>query len=89
MMEEAGALALSSVAPLRVHLKFEFDDHAQAVNRVQIQQVIVNLIRNAFEAMAGQDLREVTLATRALGNGNIEQKHSRPVASCWMSACRP
>jgi PAS domain S-box-containing protein len=74
MMEEAGALALSSIAPLRVHLKFEFDDHAQAVlvNRVQIQQVIVNLIRNAFEAMADQDLREVTLATRALGNGNTE-----------------
>jgi signal transduction histidine kinase len=74
MMEEAGALALSSIGPLRVHLKFEFDDHAQAVlvNRVQIQQVIVNLIRNAFEAMADQDLREVTLATRALGNGNIE-----------------
>jgi PAS domain S-box-containing protein len=74
MMEEAGALASSSIAPLTVRLKFEFDEHAQAVlvNRVQIQQVIVNLIRNAFEAMADQDLREVTLATRALGDGNIE-----------------
>jgi signal transduction histidine kinase len=74
MMEEAGALALSSIAPLTVRLKFEFDDRAQAVlvNRVQIQQVIVNLIRNAFEAMANQGLREVTLASRTLGDGNIE-----------------
>jgi signal transduction histidine kinase len=42
------------------------------VNRVQIQQVIVNLVRNAFEAMADQTSREITLATRALGGGTIE-----------------
>ena len=74
MIEEAGALALSSIAPLATRLRFEFDSSAQGVlvNRVQIQQVIVNLIRNAFEAMADQDSREVTLATRALGDGMIE-----------------
>jgi C4-dicarboxylate-specific signal transduction histidine kinase len=42
------------------------------VNRVQIQQVIVNLIRNALEAMAHQESREVTLATRALEDETIE-----------------
>jgi C4-dicarboxylate-specific signal transduction histidine kinase len=42
------------------------------VNRVQIQQVIVNLIRNAFEAMADQEPREVTLATRSLDDATIE-----------------
>jgi PAS domain S-box-containing protein len=74
MIEEASALALSSIAPLEVRLRFEFDDSARGVlvSRVQIQQVIVNLIRNAFEAMADQESREVTLATRALGNGTIE-----------------
>jgi len=74
MIEEAVALALSSVAPLAARLNFEFDDKATDVfvNRVQIQQVLVNLIRNAIEAMAGQDQREMTLATRVLDDGMIE-----------------
>src|SRR6202043_2214308 len=74
MIEEASALALSSVAPLAVRLNFEFDGNARdvLVNRVQIQQVIVNLIRNAFEAMADQEPREVTLTTRALDDETIE-----------------
>jgi C4-dicarboxylate-specific signal transduction histidine kinase len=74
MIEQAGALALSSVAPLTAHLSFDFDGKATEVlvNRVQIQQVLVNLIRNAFEAMADQDRREVTLATRVLPNTMIE-----------------
>ena len=40
------------------------------MNRVQIQQVIVNLIRNAFEAMADQEPRKVTVSTRALDDEN-------------------
>jgi PAS domain S-box-containing protein len=74
MIEEAGALALRSIAPLTVRLTFEFDGCARGVlvNRVQIQQVIVNLIRNAFEAMADQESREVTLTTRTRGDGTIE-----------------
>jgi PAS domain S-box-containing protein len=74
MIEEASALVLSSIAPLAVRLRFEFDDSARnvLVNRVQIQQVIVNLIRNAFEAMADREPREVTLATSALDDETIE-----------------
>jgi PAS domain S-box-containing protein len=74
MVEEACAFALRSIAPLIVHVRFEFDKNARSVlvNRVQIQQVLVNLIRNACEAMADQDFRQVTLATRALGDGMIE-----------------
>jgi C4-dicarboxylate-specific signal transduction histidine kinase len=74
MIEEASALALSSIAPLAVRLRLEFDHSAGGVlvNRVQIQQVIVNLIRNAAEAMADQNPREIALATRALGDGMIE-----------------
>jgi C4-dicarboxylate-specific signal transduction histidine kinase len=41
-------------------------------NRVQIQQVIINLIRNAFEAMADQEPRQVILSTRALDDDMIE-----------------
>jgi PAS domain S-box-containing protein len=74
MIEEAGALVLNSIAPSAVHVRFEFDAGARhvLVNRVQIQQVIVNLIRNAVEAMADQQLREVTVATRALKDETIE-----------------
>lgn len=74
MIEEAGALALRSIAPQTVCLTFEFHGYTRSVlvNRVQIQQVIVNLIRNAFEAMADQESRKVTLTTRSLGDGTIE-----------------
>ncbi|HEU0085255.1 MAG TPA: ATP-binding protein, partial [Bradyrhizobium sp.] len=74
MIEEAGALVLSSVAPMDVRLRFQFDDNARraSVNRVQIQQVIVNLIRNAIEAMADQVRREITLTTSALDDDTIE-----------------
>ncbi len=74
MIEEASTLVLSSTAPLAVRLRFEFDDNVRdvLVNRVQIQQVIVNLVRNAFEAMADQEPREVTLTTRALDDETVE-----------------
>jgi C4-dicarboxylate-specific signal transduction histidine kinase len=74
IIEEASVLVLSSIAPVAVRPRFEFDDSARdvLVNRVQIQQVIVNLIRNAFEAMADQEPQEVTVTTRALDSETIE-----------------
>jgi C4-dicarboxylate-specific signal transduction histidine kinase len=74
IFEEAVVLALSSAIPPAANLKFELDARATHafVNRVQIQQVLVNLIRNALEAMADQEQREITLATRVIGDGMIE-----------------
>jgi C4-dicarboxylate-specific signal transduction histidine kinase len=74
IIEEAGALALGSAAPPTANLKFELDARATHafVNRVQIQLVLINLIRNALEAMADQEEREITLATRMMGDGMIE-----------------
>jgi two-component system, LuxR family, sensor kinase FixL len=74
MIEEASALVLNSMAPLAARVRFEFDGSVRdvLVNRVQIQQVIVNLIRNAFEAMADQEPREVTLTARARDDETIE-----------------
>lgn len=74
IFEEAVALALSSAVLPAANLKFELDPRATHafVNRVQIQQVLVNLIRNALEAMADQEQREITLATRVIGDGMIE-----------------
>ncbi|MDB5581443.1 MAG: domain S-box-containing protein [Bradyrhizobium sp.] len=74
LIEEAAALVLSGIAPQEIRLGLELDDGAQTVlvNRVQIQQVIINLIRNAYEAMADQEPRQVILSTRALDDGMIE-----------------
>jgi PAS domain S-box-containing protein len=74
MIEEAGSLALSNAAPLVARLLLDFDAQAAHafVNRVQIQQVLVNLIRNASEAMVDQELREITLSTRVLDDGMVE-----------------
>jgi len=74
LIEEAGALVLSGIAPQEVRLGLELDDGARIVlvNRVQIQQVMINLIRNAIEAMVDQEPRQVTLSTRALDDDMIE-----------------
>jgi PAS domain S-box-containing protein len=74
LIEEARALVLSGIAPQEARLGLELDDGARTVlvHRVQIQQVIINLIRNAFEAMADQEPRQVTLSTRVLDDDMIE-----------------
>ncbi len=38
------------------------------VDKVQIQQILVNLIRNAVEAMSKSDKRDLTIATRQSGD---------------------
>jgi two-component system sensor kinase FixL len=65
LVEEAGALALVGVKEHGVRVNFRLEpsiDHV-IVDRVQIQQVILNLIRNAIEAMEGQPRRELVIST--------------------------
>ncbi len=54
LIEEAGALGLAGAREQNVQLRFSLDPTADLVlaDRVQIQQVLVNLFRNALEAMA-------------------------------------
>ncbi len=42
------------------------------VDRTQIQQVLLNLIRNAAEAMAGLPVREITVAALRTPGGSVE-----------------
>ena len=53
LIEEAGALALVGAKEHGVRVRFVFDPKVERVlvDRVQIQQVLLNLIRNAIEAM--------------------------------------
>ncbi len=42
------------------------------VDRVQIQQVLVNLLRNAVEAMSQAPQRELAISTSVNGDGNVQ-----------------
>jgi two-component system sensor kinase FixL len=43
-----------------------------SINRVQIQQVILNLLRNALEAMSECQRRELSIETRMSGEAQVE-----------------
>ena len=74
VVEEAATLAMVGTRQQNVRLSLQFDPDAGTamINRIQIQQVVVNLVRNAVEAMAGSERRELAVSTRALGDGAIE-----------------
>jgi two-component system sensor kinase FixL len=65
LIEEASALALVGVKETRVRVTFAFDPAVQFVlaDKIQVQQVILNLIRNAIEAMQETSRRELMIAT--------------------------
>src|SRR5690349_20893312 len=66
LIEEAGALALVGAKERSVRVRFQFESDADQVlvDKVQIQQVLLNLLRNGMEAMEGGDRRELTISTR-------------------------
>ena len=70
LVEEASALAMIGAKLRSVRLTTRLDPSADRVraNRVQVQQVVFNLIRNALEAMTDPDRRELTISSRALGD---------------------
>jgi PAS domain S-box-containing protein len=74
MIEDAGALALTGTRALGVKVHYRFDPHASRVfvDRTQIQQVLINLMRNAVEAMAASDRRELEVKTCLLDDESIE-----------------
>jgi two-component system, LuxR family, sensor kinase FixL len=65
LVEEAGALALVGSREAGIHTVFDFRARAETVivDRVQIQQVLINLMRNAVEAMRHCERRELTVRT--------------------------
>ena len=74
LIEEAGALALVGAREHGVRVRFDIDPAADFVlaDKVQIQQVVLNLIRNALDAMEGCPRRELRIAAGPLGGGMVE-----------------
>jgi two-component system sensor kinase FixL len=66
LIEEASALALVGAKEHGIHVRLQLDSEIDLVlvDKVQIQQVLLNLIRNAIEAMANAERRELTVSSR-------------------------
>jgi two-component system, LuxR family, sensor kinase FixL len=67
IMTEANALALVGSREHDIEVQISLDPEAESVfvDRIQIQQVLVNLIRNAIEAMLDSPVRTLTISTSA------------------------
>jgi two-component system, LuxR family, sensor kinase FixL len=78
LIEEASALALVGAKEQGVKTVFRFDTRAGPVlvEKVQIQQVLLNLIRNAIEAMHGCAQKELVVETVLLDEGMVEVRVS-------------
>jgi PAS domain S-box-containing protein len=74
MIEDASALALTGAKALGVQVCFRFDPKVSRafVDRIQIQQVLINLMRNALEALAGSVRRDLEVKTRLLDEETVE-----------------
>jgi len=71
VVDEAVALALVDAADSRVNVRLELDPALPPVrmDRLQIQQVLINLIRNAVEAMLEVKTRSLSVVTGATATG--------------------
>ena len=83
LVEEALALALVGARQRGVRTSLELDDALPQVlvDHVQIQQVVLNLVRNAIEAMEEMEVRELVVATRTVAgseNGGSDRRRQRP-----------
>ncbi len=65
LLEEASALALVGAKDRGVRVTYVFDPALDSVlaDKVQVQQVVLNLVRNAMEAMEQSDHRDLTIGT--------------------------
>ena len=74
LIEDAAVLAFLDEHALGVRHRLDLDPAAIWVraDRVQIQQVLINLVRNGVEAMERGADKEIIISTRAIGGDMIE-----------------
>ncbi|MEJ0052165.1 MAG: PAS domain S-box protein [Methylovirgula sp.] len=73
LIEEASALALVGIKETGVRVSFLFESRSTLVlaDKIQIQQVLLNLMRNAVEAMQEVERRELTVSTYKEDNETV------------------
>ena len=74
LIKEASVLAFVDASQKRIKHRCTCDPEAQWVwaDKIQIQQVLINLIRNAIEAMEHSSSRQVDISTKRLSGGMVE-----------------
>lgn len=74
LVNEASVLGLAGSREMGIEAHFDLDPGASPVlvDKVQIQQVLINLIRNACEAMADSPIKRLTISSRAEKEGDIQ-----------------
>ena len=74
LIEEAGALAMVGAKEFGVRLSFRLDPTIGDVlaDKVQIQQVVLNLMRNSIDAMQDSARRNLEVATHPLPDDMVE-----------------
>jgi PAS domain S-box len=74
LLEQAGALAMIGAKERGVRLRFLIDPRVSLVlaDKVQIQQVVLNLMRNAIDAMEDSPRRELEVGTRPFDDDMAE-----------------
>lgn len=73
LITEANALALIGSREHGIEVQVELDPNGDEVfvDRIQVQQVLVNLIRNAIEAMSTSEVRALTISSSAGPDGLV------------------
>ena len=74
VVEEAAQLALIGAGERGIKATFELADGLPPalIDRIQIQQVIVNLVRNSVDALSEAGQGEITIATRRAAPDMVE-----------------
>jgi two-component system sensor kinase FixL len=74
LVEEASALSLVGVKDRGIRVQFQFDPAVDLVlaDRVQIQQVLLNLIRNAMDAMEASQRRDLMVAVAPVDTSYVK-----------------
>jgi two-component system sensor kinase FixL len=78
LLEEAGALAMVGARERNVRLRYDIDPGVNLVlaDKVQVQQVALNLIRNGIEAMEDTARKEILVGARPAGDDMVEVRVS-------------
>ncbi|WP_293677221.1 PAS domain-containing sensor histidine kinase [uncultured Phenylobacterium sp.] len=74
LLEEAGALAMVGAKDRGVRLRYAIDPRVNLVlaDKVQVQQVALNLIRNGIEAMEDAPTKEILVGARPAADDMVE-----------------